>query len=140
MADGPALALQREIVARLRGALDVHDLVGGRIYDEPPEKPTRPFVQIGNIEVIPSRTDGHTDWDVTFSVEAHSRPVTAGRVEATAIAAAIVAALDDAELWTEGYHAPWCWFLTQAVVREGDGKSYTATVAFEAALEPDETA
>ncbi|AFA44854.1 DUF3168 domain-containing protein [Rhodobacter capsulatus] len=133
MADGPALALQAALVARLRADAGVGALVGARVYDEPPDGATLPLVRIGNIDVAPERMDGCTDEAVTFSIEAHSRPIS-GRVEASRIAHAIRSALDEADFVVTGHHLDWCQFLTQAVTRGADGKTYVATVAFQAAL------
>lgn len=133
MADGPALALQAALVARLRADAGVAALVGARVYDEPPDGATLPLVRIGNIDVSPERMDGCTDEAITFSIEAHSRPIS-GRVEASGIANAIRVALDETDFTISGYHLDWCQWLTQAVTRGADGKTYVATVAFQAAL------
>lgn len=133
MADGPALALQAALVARLKADAGVAALVGARVHDEPPQDVVLPFVRIGDIEVAPLRMDCHTDWTLTFGIEVHSRPV-AGRVEATRIAEAVVTAVDGAALSIVGFTCDWCWFVTQVVSRQADGKSYLARVVFEAAL------
>lgn len=133
MADGPALALQAALVARLKADVGVSALVGTRIYDEPAQSVSYPYIRIDNFDVDPLRMDGHTDFTVTFGIEGHSRPV-AGRVEATRIAEAMVVALDGADLIVTGFTCDWCWFVTQTVNRATDGKSYVATVVFEASL------
>lgn len=136
MADGPALALQKALIDFLKADAGIAALVGARVYDEPPEPVTRPFVRLGNVEVQPLRASGCVTTIATFSVEAHSRPIQ-GRIEATRIAEAIVAALDDAggSLSPVGFVVPWCDYLVQIVIRDSDGKSYAANVAFEAALD-----
>lgn len=133
MADGPALALQAALVSVLRADAGVAALVGARVYDEPPDGAMLPLVRIGTIDLAPERLSCRTDEDITFSVEAHSRPI-AGRVEATRIAHAIRVALDETDFAVPGYHLDWCQWLTQAVTRAADGKTYVATVAFQAAL------
>lgn len=136
MADGPALALQAALVAWLRANAGISALVGGRVYDEPPQGVEFPYVRIGQIDLSPVRMSGDCRDDlIRFSIEAHSRPV-AGRVEAARIANAIVAALDTAALPVTGSNLDWCHWQTQAVTRSPDGRSYIATVAFEAALSP----
>lgn len=135
MADGPALALQSAVIARLKVDAGVRALVGERVYDEPPQAVVFPYLRLGNVEVSPLRMDGYRDFTVTFSVEAHSRPAS-GRVEATRLAEAVATALDDTALAVAGFSTDWCWFLTQAVTRAGDGRTYLATVAFEASLAP----
>jgi hypothetical protein len=88
----------------------------------------------GRLDVAALRLTGDcTDDDIILSIEAHSRPA-AGRVEASRIAHAIRIALDDADLAVEGYSLDWCQFMTQAISRASDGRSYIATVAFQVAL------
>ena len=134
MADGPALALQAALVAALKADAGVAALVGARVYDEPPQHVTFPYVRIGVLDVAPLRMSGDClDEDIIFSIEAHSRPV-AGRVEAAKIAHAVRVALDDAALSVTGSPLDWCQWTTQAVARAPDGVSYIANVAFQAAL------
>jgi len=132
--DGPALALQAALVDALKAHAAVAALVAARVYDEPPQGVGFPYVRVGTIDLRPLRLSARTDEDIAFSIEAHSRPV-AGRVEASRIAHAVREALDDAALSVTGYTLEWCQFTTQAVSRAADGKSYIATIAFEAALE-----
>lgn len=133
MADGPDLALQKTLVATLRGAAGVTALVGARVYDRPPQDVQFPYVQIGQIELAPLRMDGGTDHDLTFAVEAYSRPA-GGRVEAARVAQAVRVALDSVTLTIAGFHCDWCHYVTQAASRAPDGESYVSVVAFQAAL------
>lgn len=134
MADGPVLALQAAIVAALRADPAVAALVGGRVYDEPPEDVEFPYCRIGMTDLRILRLSGPwADDDVMLSVECHSRPL-AGRVEAARIAHAVRGALDGAALSPAGHALEWLQFTTQAVTRGPDGRSYVATLAFEAAI------
>lgn len=137
MADGYALALHKGVVAALRADAGIAALVADRVYDEPPETPTRPYVRLGNIEPQPLRTDCGKAANVAFSIETYSRPVTSGKVEATRIAEAVVAALDEAEdsVTVEGFTLVKLHWMTQTVGRDTDGKSYTAIVGFDARLD-----
>lgn len=136
MADGYALALQKALVGQLRADAGVSALVSTRIYDEPPQTPTRPFIRIGAIEPAPLRTDCRAAARVNFGIEVYSRP-TSGRVEATRCAEAVVAALDEQEdaLTVTGYTLTSLQWMGQTVGRDPDGQSYTAIVAFEALLD-----
>ena len=135
MPEGPELELQRSLIARCRSASSITDLVSSRTYDEPPQSVVRPFVRIGTIEVNPLRTDDRLSWEITFGIEAYSRP-NQGRVEATRVARAIINTFDEQEtaLALSGFKADWIFFVTSAVSREADGKSYVATVAFDAVV------
>lgn len=137
MAEGYALALQDGLVAALRADPGISALVGKRVYDEPPKAVTRPFICLGGIEPRPLRTSGRRAADVVFSIEAHSRPQAAGRVEATRIAASIVAALDEQEsaVTVAGYTLIRLQWMGQTVARDSDGESYSAIIAFEALID-----
>lgn len=139
MAENPAGALQRALIARLEAAPEVAVLVAGRVYDDPPPGVAFPYIEIGQIVVDPLRMDGHRDWTVAFGIEVHTsseKSGKAGRAMATAICAAVVNVLDgrEAEISVEGFTFDWCEFLTQTVSREADGKTHLGIVAFEAAL------
>jgi len=130
------LALQRALIERLRDDGDIEALVGVRVYDVPPDKAVFPYVRLGNIILTPVRTDGRMAWDLTFSIESHSRAM-AGRVEATEIGEAVVAALDNQHrmIGVIGFRLAWVQFITATVVRADDGKSHSATAAFDAVLD-----
>jgi hypothetical protein len=136
VADGPALALQRGIVARLKADATLAALVGGRVYDEPPEPPTFPYVRLGTFVAEPFRTDARQAWTVTFGVECHSRP-NAGRVEATRMVDAVIGALEQSQtvLTVTGFTVAWVDLVTSQVARDQDGQTYSGIVAFEAVLD-----
>lgn len=136
MADGYALALQKALVLKLRGDATVSALVGTRIYDQPPDSPTRPFIRIGAIEPRPMRSSCSEAAGVTFGIEAYSRPAM-GRVEATRCAEAVSGAISDQTLTLEGFRNVTTQWITQTVNPDGDDKSYTAIVVFNSVLEAD---
>ncbi|KZY05269.1 MULTISPECIES: DUF3168 domain-containing protein [unclassified Sulfitobacter] len=135
MADGYALALQKALVGALKADAGASTIVGGRIYDQPPQDAVRPFIRIGGIQPRPLRTDGKSAGSITFAVEAHSRPSKSGRVEATRCAEAVVKALDEAALTVTGFTLVQLQWITQEVTQDSDGKSYTAVIAFSAILD-----
>ncbi|WP_226782752.1 DUF3168 domain-containing protein [Oceaniglobus trochenteri] len=136
MADGYALALQAGIVAALKADGGVTALVGDRVYDEPPKKPTFPYIRVGNIEPRPLRTDCGAAADVALGLEVYSRPKS-GRVECTRIAEAVVAALDEREssVVVVGFDLVSLQWMTQTVGRDSDGESYLAIIAFSALID-----
>lgn len=135
MADDSALVLQKAVVARLKLNADIISLAGSRVYDEPPQNVTFPYVRIGNVDVSPYRDSCTTADELVMSIECHSRP-NSGRVEATRIAAAVRQSLDQAAISLSGFDLEWIDFLTQSVTRAPDGKSYIAVVAFEVSVAP----
>lgn len=134
MADGPALAVQEALVARLRADAGVVALVGARVYDEPPEAVAFPYIRLGTVDLAPLRLSGPcTDEDIILSIECHSRPV-AGRVEVSRMADAVRRALDGVSLSVTGYTCEWVDWTAQAVTRAADGRSWIATLSFAVAL------
>ena len=95
MSNSFALELQKGIRAALVADSGVTALVSTRIYDEPPQNVTYPFVRFGDIQPRSMDTDGSTGAEVTFNVEAYLQ--TTGRVEATQIAEAVRNALHRSE-------------------------------------------
>lgn len=136
MSDSYALALQAGLVAALKADAGVSALVGSRVYDEPPQTVTRPYVRIGGIEPRPVRTTCGSAADVAFSIEVYSRP-NSGRVEATRVAEAVVAALDENEagVTVSGFTLVKLHWIGQTVGRDDDGQSYMAIVAFDALID-----
>ena len=134
MADSYGLAIQAALVARLKAASGVAALVSTRVYDEPPQSPTFPYVRIGNIEVSPLRADCVSAATVTFGIEAHSRPVS-GRVEAARCLEAVVAALDGFALVVTGFTTVTLRWRVSNVTKNNDGQSYTGIAAFTAVLD-----
>ena len=88
MADGYSLDLQRGVNLALKADAGIIALVGGRIYDKPPTKPTFPYILLGNFQVNNEDTDGTLAAFVTASIEAHSNSV-AGSVECQRVVEAI---------------------------------------------------
>lgn len=136
MADGVAVLLQDAVIARLKSAANVSALVAQRVYDQPRQAVVLPYVRIGNLDVAADRIGCHVDDTIMFSIEVHSRPEKGGRIEALRIAAAVREALDNAPLALTGHSLDWLDFLTQTLSRAGDGKTYLAVLAFEAATAP----
>lgn len=133
MADGPALSLQKALIAALRSAASVTDHVGSRVFDEPLASVAFPHIRLGPFDVAPLRLDCAVDHEIDFVIEVHSRPV-AGRVEATRVIEAVRTVLDDADLNVDGFNFEWCFFQTQTVRRQDDGHSYLGRAVFRAAM------
>jgi len=135
MPDGYAVELQKALVAALRDDSGVTGRVSTRIYDHVPQGVTRPYLQIGGIIPRPLRTDGKAAASMTFGIEAHSRPVKSGRVEATRCIEAVVAALDEVPMTVTGFTPVLVQWLTQDVTKDDDGESYTAIAVFQVILD-----
>ena len=133
MSNSFALELQKGIRAALVANSGVTALVSTRVYDEPPQNVTYPFVRFGDIQPRSADTDGSTGAEVTFNVETYSQ--TTGRVEATQIAEAIRTALHRSEgsVTLAGFNLIELRCETYVVDREGRG--HNGNVIFSAILE-----
>jgi hypothetical protein len=136
MADGYSLSLQKGILAALAANSGVTDLVSTRIYDEPPQNVTYPYVRFGNIEPSAFDTDTAEGALVDLSLEVHSRSAS-GRVEAMQVAEAIKVALhrQEASVTVTGYTLVELIFEAFSGTRDDEGRGYTAIILFQAMLD-----
>lgn len=136
MADGFALALQKGIRAALVADAGVTTLVSTRVYDEPPQDVTFPYLRFGDIEPSAFDTDNTEGSLVGISIEAHSRSAS-GRVEAVQMVEAVREALhrQEASVTVTGHTLVELIFQTYSVTRDGEGRGYTAVIALQAMLE-----
>lgn len=92
----PSLPLQKRIVATLKTGVSA---VSSRVYDEVPPVPTFPYIRMGNFQTISEKADCLEGAEVYVTIDCWSRAV--GKVEIKQIGAAVISALDDADL-TDG--------------------------------------
>ena len=136
MADGFALALQKGLRAALVANSGVTTLVSTRVYDEPPQGVTFPYLRFGDINPTAFDTDTKVGATVAITLEANSRSAS-GRVEAVKIVEAVNAALhrQEASVTVTGFTLVELIFETHNVTRDPDGRGYTAVIALRALLE-----
>lgn len=136
MADGFALSIQKGIRAALAADATVSGIVGTRIYDEPPQDVTFPYMRFGDIQPSAFDTDTTEGAEVSISVEAHSRSAS-GRVEAVQMVEAVKEALHRQELsvTVAGHNLVELIFQTYYVTRDDEGRGYTAVIVLQAMLE-----
>lgn len=93
--------LQKAIHAGLVADAGLSSLVGGRIFDRPPQDAAFPFVTLGDTDVEPDRAagDGAAIHRLAFSVWSRAR----GRRETKEIMSAIDQTLQDASLALTGH-------------------------------------
>ena len=136
MADGFILSLQKALRAALVNTTGVTNIVSTRVYDEPPQDVTFPYVRFGDITPSAFDTDTKEGAIVTVSIEGHSRSPS-GRVEAAKIAEAIKSALHRKEtaLSVQDHKLVELIFETFQVTRNTEGRGHTAVIVFQAMLE-----
>ena len=136
MADGFALALQKGLRAALAANSGVTNIVSSRIYDEPPQNATFPYLRFGEISPAAFDTDTIEGSLVAVTFEAHSRSPS-GRVEAVQIVEAVKDALhrQESSVTVTGFNLVELIFETFSVTRDGEGRGYTAVIVLQAMLE-----
>jgi hypothetical protein len=136
MADGFALALQKGLRARLVANAGVTAIVSTRVYDEPPQAVTFPYLRFDQITANAFDTDSTLGSVVDITIEANSRSAS-GRVEAVQMVEAVRAALhrQEANVTVTGFTLVELIFQTYSVTRDTDGRGYTAVIALQALLE-----
>lgn len=136
MADGFALAIQKGLRARLVANAGVTAIVSTRVYDEPPQAVTFPYLRFDQITANAFDTDSTLGSVVDITIEANSRSAS-GRVEAVQMVEAVRAALhrQEANVTVTGFTLVELIFQTYSVTRDPDGRGYTAVIALQALLE-----
>jgi hypothetical protein len=136
MADGFALAIQKGLRARLVANAGVTAIVSTRVYDEPPQAVTFPYLRFDQITANAFDTDSTLGSVVDITIEANSRSAS-GRVEAVQMVEAVRAALhrQEANVTVTGFTLVELIFQTYSVTRDTDGRGYTAVIALQALLE-----
>lgn len=136
MADGYALATQVGIRSALSAATGVTDIVGARIYDEPPQPVTFPYIRFGDVIPISFDTDTIEGAEVTIALEAHSQSAS-GRVEAVQMVEAIKDALHrkESSVTIAGFNLIELIFERYYVTRNTEGRGYDAVILLQATIE-----
>lgn len=109
-------------------------LGGARIYDEPPQAATFPYVTLGETRINDFSAGGEPIEEHQLTLHAWSRQ--GGHREAHLIAGALLQALDDAPLALTDHVLVNLRFAVADVRREADGRTYHALVRFRAVTEP----
>ena len=131
------LGLQKGVRAVLVANATVTGLVGQRVYDEPPQDPTYPFVRFGPVEEETYDTDNTQAVNVTQDIEVWSRPKS-GREECQKIIDAVRSALHRKESTITVDGSGTLVLLRcrdNRVERSPDGRTYFGQLIFEAMID-----
>lgn len=120
MGDDFAIKSWAGVRAALLADAGVAALVGARVVDEPGAGIALPYIRLGRLEPVADDTDGTQGALVQMGLEAHSRPLSGGRIEALRICEAMRAAL---------HRRPDLVTVTGANVCEVEVQTFTATRA-----------
>lgn len=129
-------ALQKAVLAALKGDAAVDALLGGRVWDNAtlgaPEGPGFPHLLIGRCESRPVAADGG-GVEQALTLTGVSR--FAGSEEAKAVAAAVRACLHETALEADGVRTVSLRVVLADVFRAGDGRRTFAVVRLRAVTE-----
>lgn len=125
-------ALQKALVAALKGDAALAALLDGRVWDQAPQGAAFPHLLIGRCESRPLAADGG-GVEQALTLTAVSRFT--GTEEAKAIAAAVRARLHEATLEADGVRTVSLRVAWSDVARSGDGRRTWAVVRLRAVTE-----
>ncbi|WP_026784199.1 DUF3168 domain-containing protein [Pleomorphomonas koreensis] len=136
MSDPAGLALQGAIAAAVKGSPQAAAIQGMRIYDAVPDSVDFPYTAIGTIQEIDDGAGCMEEaCEVYVTLHVWSRAV--GKVECQRLVAAVVAALEGAELDLGA-----AWSLVELQVRSSevfadvDGKTSHGVITLRALIDP----
>jgi len=137
MTDTISIELQAGLVAFLRAHAGLSALIDGRVYDQPPvgNRLVYPYVRIGAIEPRPLHADGATSERVTFSIEAHTRQKSGGRIPVSKIAGQVKAALDGHTVDLATHSMVSLNWVTQTINQISDRNGYVAISVFSSVID-----
>ncbi len=128
-------ALQKAIYAALTAA---PALCEGRVYDNPPEKKRLvfPYITIGDEQVGDDGTSCGDGWEAFSDIHVWSRPPAKSKLEAKAIAAAVVERLVTNGLAVPGFTVAVAQLDVLRSMRDPDGITEHAVVSVRHLLTP----
>jgi len=128
----PSLALQGGLVALLKSGGGVG--TGDRVYDEVPEKPTFPYISIGDDQVVGDDNDCSEISEVFCRIHVWSRAV--GYPETKQIAGAVRTRLRATAPTVTGFTVDVVEFQQHQFLRDEDGKTRHAVVEYRFLISP----
>lgn len=123
--------VQKAIYDALTGA----SICSGRVYDRVPEKPTYPYVTLGDEQVLDASNSCGDGWDIIADVHVWSRPNATSKAEVKTVAADVVDAVK-AITTVSGFSLVQVDFETMRTQREPDGLTEHSICVFRVLVDP----
>lgn len=130
----PSLELQAAIVAALKGAAPVTALVGARVFDAVAPNSEKPYVSLGQPQVLPDRADCIDGAEVSYTI--HGWAAGPQSVAIKRLGKAIAAAIDDNELTLTGHRTVLCELEQTQYLDDPDGLTKHVAVTIRFLTEP----
>jgi hypothetical protein len=132
----PSLLVSAAILARLKADAGVVAVVAQRVFDVVPPEADRPYVSLGQPQVIPIRTGYGCDPGAEIAVAVHGWTIGPESVVSRQLGAAIVAALDEHELVMTGHRTVLCELQQNQYLEDPDGITKHSVATFRILTEP----
>ena len=129
--------IQKSFVDRLTTDTVITGYVSNRVYGDPPENPTYPFIRFGRQTELPDETFNDQGEEVDISLEVHDRPASGGRRKTLQILQAIRNRIhrQESTLTITGYTCWSCENQGYNLIRDTDGLSYIGIINFNLRLQ-----
>lgn len=131
----PSLAMQAAIVARLKAHSDVSGIVGARVYDAVSPNAATPYINLGQPQVLPDKSDCIDGSEVSYPV--HGWATGPQSVQIKQLGKAVVDALDDYELQVTGHRMLVFELENLQYLDDPDGITKHFVAVFRALTEPE---
>lgn len=102
------------------------NLIGNRLYDEPPTNSAYPYVCIGNATEIPDNRLNYNGYDVTMTFDIYTKPEGLGFYTAKQILSAMNAVLNVKKMSMTNYTMLICQFVNSMTDRDDDKRIISA--------------
>lgn len=131
----PTLPMQAAIVARLKAAAPVVAIVGASVYDAVPENAEKPYISLGQPQVIPDKATCLDGAEVSYPV--HGWSIGPRSVEIKQLGAAVTGALDEYALAVSGHRVVVFELEQLQYLDDPDGITKHFVAMFRALTEPE---
>lgn len=102
----PSLELQGALISKLKGSAAVIAIVADRVFDPIPASAVKPYVNLGQPQVLPDKADCVDGAEVSYTI--HGWSVGPNSIQIKQLGKAIAGALDGAELTLTGHRTVLC--------------------------------
>lgn len=131
----PSLPMQAALVARLKDVSSVTSIVGQRIYDAVPANATKPYINLGQPQIIPDKATCVDGAEVSYPV--HGWSTGPASVQIKQLGAAVLSALDEYALTVSGHRVVVFELEQVQYLDDPDGITKHFVAVFRALTEPE---
>lgn len=131
----PSLPMQAALVARLKSFSAVTSIVEQRVYDAVPANAVKPYINLGQPQVIPDKAECIDGAEVSYPI--HGWAAGPASVQIKQLGAAVLAALDEYALAVSGHRVVVFELEQMQYLDDPDGLTKHFVAVFRALTEPE---